>query len=446
MYLLYSFLLSVGAVVLFPYLVYLVTFKPKYRHNLGQRFGFLPESFQSNGRETIWVHAVSVGETLAAQPLIDELKKRLPDIRIVISTTTATGQAIARDRFGLESVFQFPLDFASCVRRALSTIRPAAVILMESELWPRFIHECKRRRIPVIIGNGRMSDRSFRGYQRMTWWSGKILANVTLWLMQSPADAERIRALGISGSKIQNVGNLKYDLKIGNQQKRELIAESVSLSFGLNASDKLIIAGSTTTDEEPIILDAFRKLRKIDGLAQTRLMIVPRHPERFDEVAEMIKRSGFSLARRSLPDNSGAIADVLLLDTIGELAAVFPLASVVFIGGSLVPKGGHNILEPAACAKPVVVGPHMENFRQVMKDFTARKAVVPLDDLEGEALVKALAATLGELMLNEQARRVLGERAQAVIVENRGAAERCADQIIALLDSSKVKKIESAKV
>ena len=446
MYLLYSFLLSVGAIVLFPYLVYLVTFKPKYRQNLGQRFGFLPESFQADGRETIWVHAVSVGETLAAQPLIEKLKERLPDFRIVVSTTTATGQAIARDRFGPGSVFQFPLDFALCVRRTLSTIKPTAIVLMESELWPRFIHECKQRDIPVIIGNGRMSDRSFRGYQRMTWWTGRILSNITLWLMQSPADAERIRALGISGSNVRHVGNLKYDFKSGDQQTREKIAESIGYFFGLRLDDPLIIAGSTTTDEEPIILEAFRQLRQIDGLAQTRLMIVPRHPERFDEVAEMIKRSGFTLARRSQPNPSEMGADVLLLDTIGELAAVFPLATVVFIGGSLVPKGGHNILEPAVWAKPIVVGPHMENFRQVMNDFTARDAVVKLEDLEGAALVKALAAKFGDLMLNKQTRQALGERAQDVIVENRGAAERCADQIAALLRGSQIKKIEDANV
>ena len=257
--------------------------------------------------------------------------------------------------------------------------------------------------------------------------------------MQSPADVARIRALGISGSKVHDVGNLKYDLKVGNQQKRDQIAENVAESFVLQSPGQLIIAGSTTTDEEPIILDEFRQLREIEGLAQTRLMIVPRHPERFDEVAEIIKRAGFSLNRRSQKNTHDSIADVLLLDTIGELAAVFPLATVVFIGGSLVPKGGHNVLEPAACGKPIVVGPHMENFRQVMKDFTARNAVVQLPDLQGEALMKSLAATLGELMLNESARQKLGERAIAVITENRGAAERCADEIVALLLGDEVR-------
>ncbi|HZS48019.1 MAG TPA: 3-deoxy-D-manno-octulosonic acid transferase, partial [Blastocatellia bacterium] len=354
-------------------------------------------------------------------------KKRLPDYRIVISTTTVTGQAIAKERFGPESVFHFPFDFGWIVRRTLSIAQPQMIIMMESELWPRFLYECKRRRIPVIVANGRMSDRSFRGYQRARVWTKRMLDNISLWLMQSAADAERIVALGIPADSVKNLGNLKYDLSAGDESKRERIATNLAEHFGLDNIKHLIIAGSTTEGEEPIILEGFKKVRQTKGLEQTRLMIVPRHPERFDEVARLIKHAGFSLARRS--EASVQNADVLLLDTIGELAAAFRFATVVFIGGSLVPKGGHNILEPAAYAKPIIVGPYMENFRQVMADFTTRNAVVQLPKLEGPALGEALAATVTELIFNEQASRQLGERAQAVILENRGAAERYAEEI-----------------
>jgi 3-deoxy-D-manno-octulosonic-acid transferase len=268
-----------------------------------------------------------------------------------------------------------------------------------------------------------------------------------MWLMQSAGDADRIRGLTISTAKVENVGNLKYDLRPGNQQERDHIAASIKDLFCPQSDCSLIIAGSTTTDEEPIILDAFRMLRNVTRMNQIQLMIAPRHPERFNEVASMIEKSGFTFVRRSqmtAADSEGSVADVILLDTIGELAAVFPLASIVFIGGSLMPKGGHNILEPAACAKPIIVGPHMENFRQIMKDFAARNAVIQLPDVEPSGLTKALASTWAELILNESLRQKLGDAAHAVTLENRGAAERCADKIIGLLHGCS--KSDSARV
>ena len=433
MHFLYSFLLTLVFIACLPYFAYQALVNRKYVMNLRERMGRLPADLQSDGRATLWLHCVSVGETLAAVPLVKALRARFPEHRLVISTTTATGQAVARERFNaFAAVCYFPFDWRFTVRRTLDVIRPQAVILLESELWPNFLRECEARQIPVLVANGRISDRSFARSSRVALLLRPIYRMVTRWLMQSEMDAQRATKLGALNVTVS--GNLKYDIgDAASGEKVDATAQRLNELFALERAP-LIVAGSTTEGEDEMVLAAFTQLKKLRVAGQDsilpyhpRLLIAPRHPERFAQVAELIAASGFSWTRRSQADAQSANAQIILLDTIGELAAVYQFAAVVFVGGSLLPKGGHNILEPALYGKPIVVGPHTFNFRDITQEFLRREAVIQLKGSD------ELAPTWQRLLTDAALAQRLGDNARQTIAANRGATERTVEAVAELL-------------
>jgi 3-deoxy-D-manno-octulosonic-acid transferase len=434
MRLIYSFLLGVAFVAMLPYFIYQAIFNRKYVGSLRQRLGLLPdmppdalnEKWGSGLRPTVWVHAVSVGETLAAKPLIAALRARFPQYRLIVSTTTATGQAVARSRLTeADRVCYFPFDWGFSVCRALDVIRPRAVILMESELWLNFLSECEARGVPVIVANGRVSDRSFARSLKFGFFVRRLYGLVTRFAMQSRLDAERAIELGAPADRVTVGGNLKFDIGDAHDSPK---ADEAAKAFALDSAP-LVIAGSTTEGEEEMVIAAFEGLRKEGASGRIRLLVAPRRPERFDAVARSLKSSRLRVARRSSPNGDCEAADVILLDTVGELAALYRFASIVFVGGSLVPKGGHNILEPALYAKPIVVGPHMENFREIASEFLRRGALLQLSGADPSALTAELRDALARLLGDKDYADTLGSNARRAIDENRGATARTVEII-----------------
>ncbi|HWN99214.1 MAG TPA: 3-deoxy-D-manno-octulosonic acid transferase [Blastocatellia bacterium] len=458
MYLLYSLALAVLFILLLPRFIYQAVKHGKYAGSFRQRMGRLPESLASAERETIWVHAVSVGEFQAARPLIGRLRREIPDARVVVSTITLTGQKLARSHCPklVDDVFYFPFDFRFAVRRSLMHVRPSLVVILETELWPNFFRECQQLGAVTVVANGRISEQSFSRYKRIRPFMKPVLRDVSLLVMQSEADADRARSLGALAIAMRVCGNLKYEVDIGARHEgRErsspadpqlpssIPSSDLDKQFGLSLSPHVIVAGSTAPGEETVLLDALREVRRLPGLAGARLLIAPRHPERFDEVADLIVRSPFTFARRSQfgyerPTDAGGTdsgvspptanatdpqaAEIILLDTIGELQSAYEYASVVFVGGSLVPRGGHNIIEPAACAKPIVVGPHTENFKQIVDDFVKADAIVQLSAAD-DASAASLANELARLLSDREAAARLGNRAYKLLESKRGGVE-----------------------
>ncbi len=434
MRLIYGFLLTIAFLATLPIFIYQALFNRKRVSGVWRRLGFLsdapPERLNDESgtllRPAIWIHAVSVGEALAARPLVAALRARFPKYRLVISTTTATGQAVARSRLiEADAVLYFPFDWSFCVRRALDAVRPRAVILMESELWFNFLSECEARRIPVIVANGRVSDRSFARSLKFGFFVRRLYGLVTRFAMQSRLDAERAIELGAAAERVAVTGNLKFE--VGEAPDSPKVAEAARV-FALDSSP-LVIAGSVVEGEEDAVIAAFEELRRENGFGRTRMLIAPRHPERFDAVARALESSRLRVARRSAPEGDCAGADVILLDTVGELAALYRFASAVFVGGSLVPKGGHNILEPALYAKPIIVGPHMENFREITSEFLRRDALIQLPDASPRELAAELRGALARLLRDENYAATLGSNARRAIDENRGATARTVEII-----------------
>ncbi|HEY0386160.1 MAG TPA: 3-deoxy-D-manno-octulosonic acid transferase, partial [Pyrinomonadaceae bacterium] len=420
----YSLLLTLGVIALLPRFVVDAFRHGKYVAGLGERLGYLP-SIETDGRPVVWLHCVSVGETQAARPLARAILKQFPSHALVVSTTTLTGQRIARDVFhdDAAAVIYFPFDWVWTARRALSCVSPRVVLIMETELWPNFLRECKRRGVPVAIVNGRLSERSFSRYHLIPRFIKRIVNNLDLALMQTEADASRMRALGLSTERVIVTGNVKFD--VGEDAGEQGRTAELRERFALDDGRKLIVAASTHAPEERLILEAFKQLRTTEGNSQVRMLIAPRHPERFAEVAALMESSGLLWSRRSVVASRLDLAcDLLLLDSIGELRAVYPLASIVFIGGSLTPVGGHNILEPASAGVCTMTGAHTFNFKAIVAAFLEADALVRLPALALKDAPLSLAYVLQELLANPERRRALGENARAVLENNRGATER----------------------
>jgi 3-deoxy-D-manno-octulosonic-acid transferase len=411
MYFTYSFFFGLCLILASPY--YVVRFR-KYLPTLPDRFGFLKIRIN----RSVWIHAVSVGEVKAIEKLLERLGERRNDRPIVVSTATPTGQALARQRADVvHSTFYFPIDLPGCVRRSLDRIRPEMVIIAETEIWPNFLRECRRRNIPVIMINGRISDKSFGRYRWIRPWLKKVLANYTLLGMQSETDRQRMEALGAHPQKLAVLGNLKFDVS-GSER-----AVDAELAGVLQSWSEIWIAASTMPEEEELVLAAFTQARK--ARPELKLVLAPRHPERCDAVEALIKGQGLKFLRRTclpspaafggrrLPEGEG-----LLLDTIGELAGIFEYASVVFMGGTLVPRGGHNILEPARYRKPVIFGPHMENFRDIARLFLDGRAAIQVRNTH--ELTDAVITILSDCALAEE----LGNAARRIVDQNTGATER----------------------
>lgn len=415
MYLAYSLLLSLGLLLLSPYFLFQALAHRKYVTGLRERLGFLPKL---DHQPVIWLHCVSVGETQAARPLVERIAMELPRHALVVSTVTLTGQKLARDLFRSHAarVFYFPFDWRWSVRRALKAVNPAAVLVMETELWPNFLRECHRRDIPVALVNGRISRKSYARYATIGFFLRRVLACVTMAIMQSERDAERIRGLGMPAERVFTSGNLKFDAGSGDQKT------DVATRFGLRAEAPLVLAASTHAPEERIVLESFKRLRESSPV---RLMLAPRHPERFNEVAELIQGSGLSWARRTeTPQPDDADAAVILLDTIGELPATYSLATAVFVGGSIVDRGGHNVLEPAAHGVAVITGAHTHNFHAIVDLLKEADAIVQLPALEGAEAVAALTEVMRRLLTDVKWRTELGSRAKQLVTANQGAADK----------------------
>lgn len=439
-YLLYSLLLTIGLIVASPLFVIDAVRKGKYITGLSQRLGNIPR-INSNNLPIIWLHCVSVGETAAARTLVDGVIARFPSHRLVISTTTITGQQVARQMFGNQAaaIFYFPIDWAWTVRRVLRIVQPAAVIIMETELWPRLFHECRDRGIPVLLVNGRISTRSFRRYKLVRTFIRGVLSDLVLALMQSNQDADRLRELGMAEERIRTIGNLKFDSAAATVDANA--SELLCNRFGFDGSRPLIVAASTHDPEERVVIEAFKLVR---NQHQARLLIAPRHPERFEEVMSLLKQSGLSWSRRShesLPEDVNS--EVILLDSVGELRAAYALAKVAFVGGSIASHGGHNVLEPAALGTCVITGPHMDNFEAVTSVLLDEGAIIQLPDIPTSEAPATLASVLMELLSDDKKRRGIGQRAQAVCRRNTGATERTVEAIAGVLSQSSTRDVLS---
>jgi len=423
-YALYSILLAVGFVLALPWFLWKGRSTGKYLRTFRERMGRLPVYLNVDGDLSIWIHAVSVGEVLAARPLVPVLRARFPDHRLFLSTTTMTGNAVAAKSVrGLDGLFYAPFDWPVPVRRALGILNPALLVLVETELWPNLIHEAKRRGTRIALVNGRISNRSLPRYLKVRRFLRRVLADVDAFLMQGPAHAERIEAMGAPAARVAVTGNLKFDaVETGRPPER-----LVRLLDGQPDRRRLLfVAGSTVAGEEELVLRAFHGVR--ERVSGASLLIAPRHPERFAAVPPLIEASGFRCVLRSrLEPGAWKDGEVLVLDSLGELAGLYPLATVVFVGGSLVPAGGHNILEPAVAGRPVVVGPHMENFQEIADRFRAESALVQVGTAE------ELGREVAALMLDEGRRRALGEKARGLVESNRGAVPKTVDALAGLL-------------
>lgn len=430
MFTLYSIALTAAFALMLPLFILR---RQKYASGLKQRLGNYPE-FDCDERPVIWLHCVSVGETNAARPLVDAIQKEFPSHRLVISTTTKTGQELAQKIFAgkADAVFYFPFDWKFSVRRALDNYRPSVVLLMETEIWPRFISEAKKSGAKVAIVNGRLSEKSFRRYSKVRAFVSRVLDDVDLALMQAEADAGRIAPLGINPDKVFVTGNLKFDLNATQAEFDE--TDYLRERFRFDGELPLIVAASTHDPEERWILES------LDGELGTtcRLLIAPRHPERFDAVADYLKRyTDHKVVRRSAPElRTDKTADVVLLDSIGELRSVYPLADIVFVGGSLIPHGGQSILEPGAAGKAVVTGSHTHNFSEAVSTFLKNDALIQLPDLAAEEVADRLSKVLSGLLEDPDRRSALGSNAIQVMQANRGATERTVAQLRRLISRS----------
>jgi len=442
--------MGAAALLLLPYWLVKGLQQGKYLSNLGERLGL---SLSSLGKlpadhpGAIWIHAVSVGELLSCITLAKRLKEAYPNRPLVVSTTTITGQSLARERMQFaDAVFYFPLDWRFCVRRVLRAVRPSLIVVLETEIWPNFLRESRRQNIPVLFLSGRISDRSFARYQRYLAKFGfflrpflrSALGNAAAFLMQSEKDAERIRTLGAPADRVSVSGNLKYDMELPAATPLSTWLETEARRQGRSP---IVVAGSVVATEEPLALIAFGVVQGEHPNAL--LVLAPRKPERFEDAAEFIHESRRKFIRRSqlalaghtqaaAASSNGSIprdVTVILLDSIGELASLYRLADGAFVGGSLVPSGGHNILEPAAFGKIPVFGPSMENFADIASRFVAAGAAIQVESPEDAGVAWI------ELLRDPERRHKMGENAKHLVDSSRGATDRALAEISKFLGS-----------
>ena len=415
MRLLYTVLLYLITPLVLLRLLWKSRLQPEYRRRVGERFGLVEAA---DGGVAVWVHAVSVGESLAALPLIEALIRRHGEGRVWVTTTTPTGSERVQAALGKRVRHSYaPYDLPGSVAGFLERARPRQVVVMETELWPNLFRAVRKRGLPLLVANARLSPRSFRGYSRLRRSIAGVLADCTEVAAQSAADAERFRSLG--APRVSVMGNIKFDMTVPEEQLRR----GLELRAALGASRPVWIAASTHEGEEQAVVDAHHELLK--QLPDSVLILVPRHPQRFDEVAKLVERSGLLSARRSqAPPNLHT--QLLLGDSMGEMFAYFAAADVAFVGGSLVPVGGHNVLEPAALGLPVLFGPHMHNFIAARDLLLGSDAALEVGD------AGQLAATLLTLFGDAAQRARMGQAGKEAVEANRGALRK----LLALLDAA----------
>ena len=428
MYAAYSILIVAFFVVVSPYLLYQAVRYRKYVRSLPQRMGYLPVSFNFDGEHSIWIHAVSVGEVLTARALLPELRQRYPHLRIFLSTTTMTGQQVARTNLQyVDDVFFLPFDLRFMVNRTLRLVKPKLFIIMETEIWPNLLRACQQAGVRTALVNGRISSRSYPRYRLARGFFRHVLSNVDRLCMQSEESARRVIAIGAPRERVTVTGSLKFDSLdlVSLQEPAEASPyriqpmhdrgpNRVLRYFRVPPERPVIIAASTLKGEEEHVFEAFQRVRAT--MSTALLIVAPRKPERFEEVERLARRSGWNVARRNdLRVDTDPRHDVVILDTIGELAQLFQIATAVFVGGSLVDAGGHNILEPAVFGKPIVFGPYMQNFAEIARTFLDNGAAIQIRN--GRELEPALV----ELLRDPVHRAKLGAAARALVEANRGA-------------------------
>ena len=428
-----------------PYWLYQILRHGKYRSGLAERLGRVPERLFANNedfaaepsgnrsaavpatvaearpelaegasrpRRVIWIHAVSLGEVFAISSLVEQIRRTFPQHRVLVSTTTDTGQVLARKRFGEANVFYFPMDFAFAIRPYLRVLQPEIVVLAETEFWPNFLRLAHASGARIAVVNARISDRSWPNYLRFRWALRRMLAHVDLFLAQTPQDSARLQSIGAKAQRVQVTGNLKFDMTLPSPPP---IVERLRQSLAAQGAGPVLVCGSTVEGEEPLLLKAFENLRVAHPRAL--MILAPRRPERFDQVAILLRQLDIRSFRRSQWHGEPLAGGVLLVDSIGELAALYALADVAFVGGSLVPRGGHNIIEPAQHGVAIVTGNHTENFRDIVALFKSRDGVRIVGMAE-------LPLTLMQLLADDAERRALGRRAQETMRSQLGATLR----------------------
>ncbi|MGH8565749.1 MAG: lipid IV(A) 3-deoxy-D-manno-octulosonic acid transferase [Gammaproteobacteria bacterium] len=415
---LYTLCFYLATPFLFLRLAWLGARHPGYRRAWPERLGYI--QLAERGRPRLWVHAVSVGEAQAAAVLVRAIAARFPHLQVVMTTTTPTGaECVARELGDTVRRYFFPFDLPVAMRRFLGKVLPAAVVIMETELWPNLLAECRRQGVPVLLANARLSPRSYLGYQRIPGITRTLIRNIQRIAAQSSEDAERFVALGADPVRVSDVGNIKFDAEV----PAGLIAKGTSLRREIGRERPVWIAGSTHEGEEPLVLSAHALVK--DRHHQALLVLAPRHPERFGRVYDLVRESGFQAARRSSGQACTPATDVLLLDTMGDLSVFYGASDVAFVGGSLVGIGGHNPLEAARLAVPVVTGPHIANFETIYGALIGAGAAWITED------PNVLAARVSQLLSAPEVRREAGERGRQVVLAHRGAVE-C---ILAILSS-----------
>ncbi len=421
MYLLYSALLAVVLVLGSPYWLFEMLRHGKYRRGLRERLGLVPERICQSTKPSVWIHAVSVGEVLAISELAPALQAQFPDHRVVISTTTDTGQRLAADRFGAANVFYFPFDFAFATRRWVAALRPSLIVVAETEFWPNFLRVANQSGSRVAIVNARISDRSLPGYTRWRRLLGSVLQGVDLFLAQTAEDARRLAQIGASAPRVFVGGNMKYDVPPPSSSP---IVDQLRSTLAASGCGPILVCGSTVEGEEALLATAFQNVLATYPAAV--MLLAPRHPERFDGVAGLLQQSKIDYWRRSQWNGEPLSGAVLLIDSIGELSSLYALADLAFVGGSLVPRGGHNIIEPAQHGVPILVGTHTENFRDIVELFRSRGAVRVVSPPE-------LSSSFLGLLADEGQRRELGRRAAETLDAQRGATQRTLQRLRELL-------------
>ncbi len=425
MWWMYEMLLCIGLACYVP--------KAVWRRRLphpgwSMRLGRYPSSIRQRlaGQRSVWIHAVSVGEVIAMQPLIHRLAEAHPQHPLVLSAVTHTGFSVATRLVGERgTVIYGPLDFRLVVRRTLQTIRPAILILAESEFWPVMIRECRRQGIPIVVVNGRISARAFRRYLMAKTLMRPMLQRLDRFLMQSDVDAQRVIAMGAPAERVKVMGSLKWDAGMLTRPDPTQV-EALAVRLGVGPEQTVIVAGSTHRGEETQVLDAYDALRK--ELSGVRLIIAPRHLERLSEVEALIQQRGHRVVRVST--QHGGVWDVALIDTMGQLPLYYALAATVFVGGSLIPHGGQNPIEPASLGKPVVFGAFMQNFGDIVQRLLHDDAVRQLRDGE------TLASALRDLLTNRRLAQAMGQRAQALTEHLSGNSQRTLEVLSSLLKPS----------
>ncbi len=467
MYAAYSVSIVLFFIVVSPYLLYQAIRYRKYIGSLPQRMGYLPVSFNLDGDESIWIHAVSVGEVLTARALLPQLHERYPRLRIFVSTTTMTGQQLARTSLPyVDEVFYLPFDLGFIVNRTLGLVRPRLFVMMETEIWPNLLRACHRDGVKTALVNGRISGRSYPRYRLVRFFLRRVLADVDRFCMQSDESARRIIDLGAPRDRVTVTGSLKFDsLEFGPGDASAKAEPGRALSdagpyrppspavhdvqlrgrtrvlryFRVDPARPVIIAASTLKGEEEPVLEAFQRIRAT--MTTALLVIAPRKPERFDDVERLARRAGWKVARRTeLRVDADPRCDVVILDTIGELAQLFQLATAVFVGGSLVDAGGHNILEPAVFGKPIVFGPYMHNFAEIAQTFLDNGAAIQVGS------DRELETVLLELLGDPVRRASLGAAARALVEANRGARGKSLTVLAELLPPHNTSNVRQFRI